>query len=53
MANQNIILVDDYLDLENAEELNPATSAEQIEYNGVNVKQELKRIETIIEQYEN
>lgn len=32
--------------------LNPYTSAEQIGYNGVNVSQELKRIEAIIEQYE-
>lgn len=53
MANKNVILVDDYLELENAEELNPATSAEQIDYNGVvNVKQQLRAIEEVIERYE-
>lgn len=51
MANKNIILTD-----ENNEELDPATTAEQTQYtrNGVsnNVKQELDRIEAVIEQYE-
>lgn len=52
MANKNIILTD-----ENNEELDPATTAAQIQYtrNGVsnNAKQELDRIEAVIEQYEN
>lgn len=48
MANKNIVLTD-----ENDVELDPATSAAQIQYGDVNAEQELKRIETIIEQYEN
>ena len=48
MANKNIILTD-----ENDEELDPATTAEQIQYENNNVKQELDRIEAVIEQYEN
>ncbi len=48
MANKNIILTD-----ENDEELDPATTAEQIQYISNNVKQELDRIEAVIEQYEN
>lgn len=47
MANKNIILTD-----ENDEELEPATTAEQIQYGDNNVKQELDKIESIIEQYE-
>lgn len=48
MANKNVILVD-----ENDEELNPATTAAQIEYNNIgNVEQELKYIEGVIERYE-
>lgn len=48
MANKNIVLID-----ENDEELDPATTAEQIQYINNNVKQELDRIEAVIEQYEN
>lgn len=52
MANKNIVLTD-----ENDEELDPATTAEQIQYTrnntSTNAKQELDRIEAVIAQYEN
>lgn len=48
MANKNVILTDG-----EDNELNPATSAEQIEYSSeMNVKQKLAALEDIIEQYE-
>jgi hypothetical protein len=47
MANKNVIFTDG-----NDNVLYPYTTAEQIDYCGVNVSQELKRIEAIIEQYE-
>lgn len=48
MANKNVILVD-----EEDNELNPATTAEQIEYvEGTNAKQKLAEIEDKIERYE-
>lgn len=53
MANKNITLTDHG----NNEQINPATTAEQIQYTrnntSNNVKQELQRIEAVIEQYEN
>lgn len=48
MANKNVILTD-----KEGEQLNPATTAAQIDYNGeVNAEQQLKIIEGVIEQYE-